>query len=142
MGGSADHLRVLQEMDTTLVEGMFEVVKVFEGFIGSSLTNQRDNGFSRRELRGIGWSVEQDDARRNFEVFGSMPTCIVEHKDDDLVVIGVDVFSEMVQGNVHDFGGDTGQDQEVALASVWTDKNVDIQPLIAGTVTSDGSLTP
>jgi hypothetical protein len=87
--------------------------------------------FGGLQLRSIGWLVDELDAIGNGQVFGGMPSGIVELEDDATVARRADLSGKGFKQFGEEGFADAVGDEPDGLPTCWRDEGRDVEPFVA-----------
>lgn len=132
----------LFEPDTLCGDQVFDLLKGVERFVREGHFQFGHHRFSRGQFRRIRRKRQEKKIGGHLEFLAGVPACLIEHEDDELLLMWINQPAELVERDLHQRNTDTGEDQEIALSGLRFNKDIGIEPLILTALSDDWALTP
>jgi hypothetical protein len=99
--------------------------------IGQRFIAQRPQPLAWLQFWRVGWQEQQVQAIRHYDLTAEMPAGLIDNQHNLLVWPTADCRGELGQGRTPDVAGNRRQQQPERLATLRTDKAVEIGPFVA-----------
>ena len=141
VGVGFDDVGLIGEGGASSVEDIGEIVEGFDGLVGEGLVGERPQTLGRLEFGRVRRQEAQMEAFGYDQFLADMPSGVVEHHDDRLVLAGAGGAREGIEDGLEERHVDRIGDPPFHIAGCRAHEGVEIEPFVFMVTDGDGALS-